>query len=152
MSVPKPGCGARLRHPCRPWSTRCRRWRPARSPAPGRRPWRSRPRPPAPRRWSGVPLRVPWRSKVEPRAAVVAGRSDGMNVALAQNHVLLAVHLDLESVLGVEQDGVADLDRPHVRANGDRLGPGEAPADLRGGRDEDARPGAALAVRGGNLH
>ena len=39
-----------------------------------------------------------------------------MDVPLAQDHVLLALHLDLEAVLGVEQHLVARLHRPHVRA------------------------------------
>ena len=52
--------------------------------------------------------------------------ADGVDVPLAQDHVLLALDLDLEAVLGVEQHGVADLDRPHVGPDGHRLGPGEA--------------------------
>ena len=48
---------------------------------------------------------------------------DGVDVALAQDDVVLAPDLDLVAVLGVEQHLVARLHGPHVRADADDLGP-----------------------------
>ena len=46
-------------------------------------------------------------SEVEAGAAVEAGGGHGVDVPLPQDHVLLALDLDLEAVLRVEQDVVA---------------------------------------------
>ena len=75
-----------------------------------------------------------------------------MDVALAQDEVVVAADLDLVAVLGVEQHLVADLDGAHVRADGDDLGPRQPLGHLRGGRDEDAARRAPLALLAGDLH
>lgn len=69
-----------------------------------------------------------------------------MDVALAQDDVVGAPHLNLVAVLGVEEHLVAGLHVPHIRPSGHDLGPGEAPPDLGGGGDQDATATAALAL------
>src|SRR4051812_40330815 len=69
-----------------------------------------------------------------------------MHVALAQDDQVLAVHLDLVLVLGGEEHLVADLDLPHVAADGARLAPHQPLRHLRGGGDQDAAAGAPVAV------
>ena len=63
-----------------------------------------------------------------------------MDVPFPQDAVLVALDLDLEAVLGVEQHVVAHLDRPHVGADGHRLGPEQPAGDLGRRRDQDPRP------------
>ena len=48
--------------------------------------------------------------------------------------------------VGREQHAVALLDVAHGRADRDHLGPREPPVDVRGGGDQDARRGLAVAV------
>src|SRR5207245_2549666 len=62
-------------------------------------------------------------SEIEPGAAVDALGGDGVDVALAQDEVLLTADLDLVAVLGVEQHRVAGLEVAHVGPDGDDLGP-----------------------------
>ena len=81
------------------------------------------------------------------RALFEALGGDRVDVALAQDEVVGAPHLDLVAVLGVEQHLVAHLHGPHVGPDGHDLAPRQALAHLGGGRDEDAAGGAPLAVR-----
>ena len=81
---------------------------------------------------------------MEPSLEPLGG--DRVHVALAHHDVDLAVDLDLGLVLGVEEDPVADLDGPGVRADRDHPRPGQpARAHRRGGGDDDAAAGTALA-------
>src|SRR5712664_3880762 len=73
---------------------------------------------------------LPSGSEVEAGAPVDPLRGHGVNVPLAQDDVLLALHLDLEPVLRVEEHLVPDLDRADVWSDGHRLGPGQAPGHL----------------------
>ncbi len=75
-----------------------------------------------------------------------------MDVALAQNQVLLASDFDLVAVFGVEEHAVTGLHTADVWADGDDLGPHQALRKLRGGRDQDAAPRLAFAVAPRNLH
>ena len=68
------------------------------------------------------------------------------NVAVTNG--VFAVQLDFGPLLGVEEHPVAGDDRPDVRPDPHRLGPGEPPADRRGGRDQDAGARFPLAVGG----
>ena len=68
-----------------------------------------------------------------------------------KDQVVLALDLDLEPVLGVEQHLVTCLYGPYVRAGGDYLGPCEAARDLRGGGYQDAGFGLAFTFRPGDL-
>ena len=79
-------------------------------------------------------------------------RRHGVDVALAQDDVVLAPDLDLVSVLGAEQHTIGHFHRAHVRTDRDHLGPGEALAELRSRRDEDAARGTPLAVGPVDLH
>src|SRR5262245_22759278 len=70
---------------------------------------------------------------------------DGVDVALAHQHVDLAGHLDLGLVVGVEEHPVPGLDGTGVRPDGNHARPGEpARAHRRGGRDDDAAGRPAL--------
>ena len=69
-----------------------------------------------------------------------------MDVAFAQDEVLLAPDLDLEAGVGREQHPVAFFEVADRRADRHDLRPGEAAVEVGGGRDEDAA--AALAVAG----
>src|SRR3954449_3810602 len=87
-----------------------------------------------------------------PFSEVEAGRfldalgGDGVHVALAQDDQVLTVHLDLVLVLGGEEHLVADLDLPHVSADGPRLTPHQPLRHLGGGGDQYAAAGAPVAV------
>src|SRR3981189_21605 len=85
-------------------------------------------------------------SEVEAGAPVDSLRGHRVDVTLTQDHVLLALDLDLEPVLRVEEDLVPDLDRADVRTHGPRLGPRQAPGYLRRGRNQDAGLRSTLAV------
>ena len=71
---------------------------------------------------------------------------DGVQVALAQHDVVLALDLDLVAVVGAEQHLVADLGAAHVLAERHDLAPHEPLGHLGRGRDEDAAGRRALAV------
>src|SRR5438874_2463230 len=75
-----------------------------------------------------------------------------MDVALAKDEVLLASHLDLIAVLGIEQHAVAGFDPAHVRADGNDFCPDQALRQLGRGRDQDAAPGLALPIGPRDLH
>ena len=70
-----------------------------------------------------------------------------MHIALAHEHVRRAVNLDLGAVLRVVENAVTDLYRAHVLPDRDNLGPREAAADRRGGRNYDAAARPAFAAR-----
>ena len=70
-----------------------------------------------------------------------------MDIALTQDDVVVAAHLDLVAILRVEQDLIAGFHRADVGADGDDLGPDESLADVGGGRDEDPTVGSPLALR-----
>lgn len=75
-----------------------------------------------------------------------------MHVALPQQHVADALHLDLTTVFGLIQHAIADLNGTHVLADPDDLRPGKAPSDRRGGRDQDAAARSSFAVRPVGTH
>ena len=127
---------------------------PRRDPAAADRPVLSRQLRPA-----GLAPRPPGKPLIEPasshRSEVEAGLAvpeplggDRVQVTLAQQDVLLAAHLDLGLVLGVEQHPVADLDGAHVRAHGRHPRPGQPAAHRGGGGDHDAAGRAALTGLG----
>ena len=69
-----------------------------------------------------------------------------MHVALTQDDVVLAAHLDLIAILGAEQHLIALFHRPHVGTHGNDLGPHEPFPHLCGGRDEDPTGRASLTL------
>jgi hypothetical protein len=73
-------------------------------------------------------------------------RRDRVDVTFAQQDVRVAMQVDLGALLRVEKYAIADRNRPYVRSDGNRLGPGEPPTDRRGRRDEDAGRRAPFAV------
>ena len=79
-------------------------------------------------------------------AVLEAAGGDRVQVALAEQDVVVAADLDLGPVLRVEQHPVVDLDRAHVGADRDHLRPGQPAAHLRGGRDQDAGRRLPLAL------
>src|SRR5689334_906816 len=83
-------------------------------------------------------------SEVEAGPALGALGGHRVDVALAQDQVLVAVDLDLVAAVGREEHLVAGLDVAHRRADLHDLRPAEALADVRGGGDKD--PGARLAL------
>jgi serine/threonine protein kinase/DNA-binding winged helix-turn-helix (wHTH) protein len=91
-------------------------------------------------------------SEVEAGAGFDALGGDGVEVALAEHDVVLALDLDLVAVVGAEQHLVADLGAADVLAEGHHLGPHEPLGHLRRGRDEDAARRRALAVLLAQLH
>src|SRR5262249_45459270 len=76
----------------------------------------------------------------------------GVDVALAEDQVVLPLNLDLVAVLGVEQHLVTLLYGPDVGARGHHLGPRQPARDLGGGRDQDAGAGLALPLAARDLH
>jgi hypothetical protein len=71
-----------------------------------------------------------------------------MDVALPKQDVVDAADLHLGAILGVEEHAIAGLERPHVLAHGDDLGPGQPLPHFRGRWNDDARGGATLALGG----
>ena len=69
-----------------------------------------------------------------------------MNIALTQDHVIVAPHLDLIAILRVEQHLITGFHRSHVGTYGDDFGPDQPFAHLGGRRDEDATGGTTLAL------
>ena len=69
-----------------------------------------------------------------------------MDVALAQDHIFLALELDLETILRIEEHLISDLDRSNVRADGHRLSPRQSLGHLGGGGDQDPRPRPSFAL------
>ena len=69
-----------------------------------------------------------------------------MDIAFAQDHIVVAPHLDLVAILGVEQHLIPRLHRPDIGAHGHDLGPDETLAHLGGGGDEDAAGGTTLPL------
>src|ERR1700754_3839869 len=89
------------------------------------------------------------RRRLEIQAGLPVGEplgGDGVQVALAEQHVGLAADLDLGLVLGVEEDAVADLDGADVGSHRDDPGPGQPPPHGGGGGDDDAGGRTPLAV------
>src|SRR5579862_431441 len=76
--------------------------------------------------------------EVEPGPVSDPFGGDGMDVALTQDQVVLALHLDLEAVLRVEQHLIAGLDGAHVGARRYDFCPGETARDLGRRRYQDA--------------
>jgi len=85
--------------------------------------------------------------KVEPGAlGIQTLGGHRVDIALAQDDVIIAADLNLVAILGAEQHSVTDLHRPDVGAQADHLRPGEALAHLRGSRNEDASGRSTLTV------
>jgi len=78
--------------------------------------------------------------------------SDSVNIALTQDDVVAVADLDLVTILGVEEDLVADLHAPDVGTGSFDLRPGQTPRHLSSRGDEDASGGSALAVFGGSAN
>src|SRR5918994_7338590 len=90
-----------------------------------------------PQHVDGVPRQL--RLEVEAGLAVPEPlRCDGVQIALAEQDVVVASDLDLGPVRRVEQNAVPDLDGADIAAYGDHPGPGEPPANGGGGWDDDA--------------
>ena len=70
-----------------------------------------------------------------------------MDVALTEQDIVLRRQLHLETLLGIEEDAVTELDLPHVGAGGDDGRPRQALAHGRCRWDEDAPSRPALALR-----
>ena len=68
-----------------------------------------------------------------------------MDVALSEDDVIVALDLDLVTVLWTEQHLIAGFHRSDVGTHGHDLGPHEALVQLRRGRDEDPAGGATFA-------
>src|SRR5215207_3784617 len=62
-------------------------------------------------------------SEIEAGGSLDPFGGDGVDVALAQDNVLVAAHLDLVAVVGREQDLVTDLHAAHVLTDARRLAP-----------------------------
>src|SRR5581483_11002385 len=92
------------------------------------------------------------RLQVQAGAAVETFGRPRVDVALAKDQVVLALHLDLVTVLGAEQHLVGRLDVAHVRPDRHHFGPHQSLRDLRSGGDQDAGAGPALALRLRDLH
>jgi len=94
-----------------------------------------------------LPTSLTSQSEVEAGAAFLETLgSDGVDVALAQDDVVVAPDLDLVAVLGVEEDLIAGLERADVGAGGDDLGSGQPLGHLGRGRDQDAARRPPFAV------
>jgi uncharacterized protein len=77
-------------------------------------------------------------SEVEPGTALGQPiRSYSVDVALAQDDVVLAPDLDLVAILGVEEHPIAGLHVAHVRPHGHDFSPHQPFAHLGSGRNED---------------
>ena len=61
-----------------------------------------------------------------------------MDVAFAQDHILLTLEFDFKAIFRVKQHLVAHFDRPHVGTYGDCLRSGQSLGHLGRGRDQDA--------------
>ena len=68
-----------------------------------------------------------------------------MHVALTQDHVIVALDLDLVAILGAEQHLIARFHRTNVGTHGHDLGPHQSLVHLGGGRDQDPAGGTALS-------
>ena len=97
------------------------------------------------RGWAAVPVEIGG-SEIEAGLAVFPHRRHRMDVALAEDEVLLAPDLHLEARVGREQHLITLLQVPDRGSDRHHLGPGEPPVEVGGGGDEDAA--AALAVAG----
>ena len=71
-----------------------------------------------------------------------------MHITLTQQHVVMALQLDLAPVLRFKEHPVTDIHGAHVRANAHDPCPGKASANLCRCRDHDATTGAPLTVFG----
>src|SRR5882724_8870521 len=68
-----------------------------------------------------------------------------MDVALAEDQILLAAYLDFESGVGCEQHAVAFFHVPHRRPDGDHLAPRQSPIAVGSGRNQNPAPALAVA-------
>jgi hypothetical protein len=75
-----------------------------------------------------------------------------VDVTFPKQNVLLALEFDLKAIFGVEQDGVADLDRPDVWTDGNGVSPGQPLGQLRSRRNQNPCTRPTLAFALGNLH
>src|SRR3984893_11675455 len=91
-------------------------------------------------------------SEVQAGLALGALGRDRVHVALTEDQVVLALDLRLEAAVGREQHLVTVLDVAHGRPDLHDLGPDESPADVGGGRDQDARARLAVPCFLGGLH
>src|SRR3954447_20129267 len=90
--------------------------------------------------------------QVQAGGALDAAGGHGVDVALAQDQVVVPADFDLVAVVRGEQHLVADLNGAHVLADADDLAPHEPLGHLGGGGDEDAAGRAPLTVLAGDLH
>jgi hypothetical protein len=70
---------------------------------------------------------------------------NGVKITFPEQHVVLASHLDLGSVLRVEQHSIFWLDRPDIGTHRHDLAPSESPPDCDRRRNQDPPAAAPLA-------
>src|SRR5438270_1182671 len=83
-------------------------------------------------------------SQIQPCGSLTALRGHGVDVALAEDEVLVAPDLDLVAALRREQHPVVGLHVADRGAEGDDIAPYEPPVDVGGGGDQD--PAARLPL------
>src|SRR3954453_21151307 len=90
--------------------------------------------------------------EVEPRRPFDPLGRNGVDIALAQDEVVLTANLYLVAIFGIEQHPVPRLGAAYVVADGHHLGPRQALGDLGGSRDQNAAGGLSLTVLPRDLH
>lgn len=75
-----------------------------------------------------------------------------MHISFPQEHIVVALQLDLATILRFEQHTIANFHGSHVRTDAHDTCPGKSPAHLRGSGNDDATAGAPFAVFGALPH
>jgi hypothetical protein len=69
-----------------------------------------------------------------------------MHVTFAQQYIVVALQLDLTTVLWFEEDSVTNVHGAHIWADADNTRPSQSPPNLSSRRDHDAATGAPLTI------